>query len=114
MSEDNLTIIVLRDLQEKVSQMNRILVDVQIEVGATKSEMKASFSTLRGDLNRVETKVDLANERLEVVEHTVNDAASQIVFLGRRETNIEKRHDKAIADLRERVKALEDQAKEES
>jgi hypothetical protein len=44
------------------------------------------------------------NSRLEIVEHTVHDAETQILWLGR---YVKNHQDSAIEDLRNRVAKLE-------
>ena len=62
---------------------------------------------LTGEVRGLTGEVRRTNERLDVVEHTVNDAAAQIVLLGR---YIKNKHETAIDDLRERVSRLEAKA----
>jgi hypothetical protein len=45
-------------------------------------------------------RLDQTNARLEVVEHTVRDAAGQLVILTRYIKNVVDRHDASIVDLR--------------
>jgi len=80
-----------------------ILREIRDATRSNTEELRAVKDELRGTNERL----DVTNQRLTVVEHTVNDAAGQIVLLGRYITN---RHEAAIDDLRERVTRLEAKA----
>ena len=98
MSESEITATILREIRD--------------ELRATKTELKAEFkaeihglsSKLDTGLAGLRTELQTTNARLEVVEHTVADAAAQIVFLAR---YVKNHHEAAIEDLRDRVTRLE-------
>jgi hypothetical protein len=78
-----------------------LLREIRDELRSNRIELKAEISEMRTELT---SKLDITNARLEVVEHTVNDAASQIAFLGR---YLKNRTVADIDDLKLRVSKLE-------
>lgn len=84
-----------------------ILRQIRDEIVTTRTELRGELRDLRTELkaeiHEVKTELEVTNMRLEVVEHTVRDAAAQIVVI----TRYIKSRDSAIEDLRERVTRLE-------
>lgn len=96
MTDSDLTLSILREIRDAVVTTNARIDDTNVELRAMKSEM----IEVKGELR-------VTNARLEVVEHTVKDAAGQIVMLAR---YVKNKHETAIDDLRERVTRLEAKA----
>jgi chromosome segregation ATPase len=91
-----------------------ILREIRDEIRATNTRLDTTNERLETTNERLETtierldvtieRLDMTNERLSLVEHTVSDAAGQIVLLAR---YVKNKHESAIDDLRERVTRLE-------
>jgi prefoldin subunit 5 len=81
-----------------------ILREIRDELRSTKTELKAELHELGVGLGEVKAELQTTNARLAVVEHTVADAATQIVFVAR---YVKNNHEAAIEDLRTRVTRLE-------
>jgi hypothetical protein len=94
--DNELTLEILRDIRDGVRATNERL-DV------TNQRLDVTNERLDGTNQRL----DVTNERLGAVEHTVRDLAEQMLMTTRYIKNSTRRHDDAIADLDERVTALE-------
>jgi uncharacterized coiled-coil DUF342 family protein len=99
-TDSDLTHAILREIRDAVQTTNSRLDETNVELRTVKTEL----IELKGE---VRERLDIANERLAVVEHTVKDAAGQIVMLAR---YVKNKHETAIDDLRERVTRLEAKA----
>ena len=84
-----------------------ILREIRDEIRAVNTNLSAKIDGTNHRLDETNHRLDETNQRLEVVEHTVNDAATQIVLLAR---YVKNKHEKAIDDLQERVSQLEAKA----
>lgn len=84
-----------------------ILREIRDEIRTTRTELKAEIRGTNDRLDHTNTRLDVTNARLEVVEHTVKDAAGQLVLVTRYLKNVTDRHDEAIDELRDRVEHLE-------
>ncbi len=93
MTDSDLTLSILREIRDAVVATNSRIDGTNIELRAMKTELK--------------DELRVTNARLEIVEHTVKDAAGQIVMLAR---YVKNKHETAIDDLRERVTRLEAKA----
>ncbi len=93
MTDSDLTLSILREIRDAVVATNSRIDDTNLELRAMKTELK--------------DELRVTNARLEAVEHTVQDAAGQIVMLAR---YVKNKHETAIDDLRERVTRLEAKA----
>jgi chromosome segregation ATPase len=93
MIESEVTITLLREIRDEI-RTNRT--ELKAEIVELRTELKTEIGELRSTL-------EVTNERLAIVERTVNDAATQIVFLGR----YINRTDNDIDDLKIRVSKLE-------
>lgn len=96
MTDSDLTLSILREIRDAVVTTNARIDDTNVELRAMKTEL----TEVKGELRQT-------NARLEIVEHTVKDAAGQIVMLAR---YVKNKHETAIDDLRERVTRLEAKA----
>jgi hypothetical protein len=74
-------------------------------------EIRDELREIRGEVKITNERVDVlterqgeTNHRLEVVEHTVADAAQQILLLAR---YVKNKHEAGLDELRERVTRLE-------
>lgn len=92
MTDSDLTVAILREIRDEVRGTNSRLDQTNSRIDQTNS------------------RFDQTNARLEVVEHTVLDAAGQLVILTRYVKNVVDRHEDAIEDLRDRVDVLESSA----
>ena len=99
MTDSDLTVSILREIRDATRSHTDELRGVRGLTGEVRG--------LTGEVRGLTGEVRRTNERLDVVEHTVNDAAAQIVLLGR---YIKNKHETAIDDLRERVSRLEAKA----
>jgi hypothetical protein len=94
MAEPDLTATILRQIRD--------------EIVTTRTELRGELHELRSELKtelrELKSELELTNARLEVVEHTVRDAAAQITVLT---GYVRTKQDVAIEDLRERVSKLE-------
>jgi chromosome segregation ATPase len=88
----------------------RIMTDMfesEVTIGLLREirdEIKANRVELKSEIGELRSTLEVTNERLAIVEQTVNDAATQIVFVGR---YIKNRTDVDIDDLKVRVSKLE-------
>ena len=94
MSDADLTTTILRQIRDEI-------VTTRTEL---RGEIKELRTELKGEIRELKAELEITNSRLEVVEHTVRDAAAQIVV---RTRHVRNRQDVAIEDLRERVTRLE-------
>lgn len=78
-----------------------ILRQIRDEIIATRTELKSELRETRAELK---AEISVTNERLTIVEHTVEHAALQI---GEFVQHIKTQHAGAIDDLRKRVTRLE-------
>ena len=81
-----------------------LLRDIRDELRTTRTDLTAGLNGVRAEVHELRDEQRITNERLAAVEHTVADAAAQIVFLGR---YVKNNHDRAIQDLQRRVSRLE-------
>jgi predicted nucleic acid-binding Zn-ribbon protein len=79
---------------------HKILREIRDEITTTRSELV----TTRTELG---ARIDVTNQRLQVVETTLQDLAAQQLPLTRYVKNVVDRHETSIDDLRERVVRLE-------
>jgi BMFP domain-containing protein YqiC len=85
----------------------KILTKIHDELRGLRADTNARFESLETRLEGVEAKLDVTNARLGVIEHTLVDFGTQVVFAGRVIKNVERCHDGELAELRERVSKLE-------
>jgi len=85
-----------------------ILRQIRDEIITTRTELKGEIGALRGELREtraeLKSEISVTNERLTIVEHTVEHAALQI---GEFVQHIKTQQAGAIDDLRKRVTRLE-------
>ena len=96
MTDSDLTHAILREIRDAVRATNTRLDTTNVEL-----------HTIKDELHTMKDELRVTNQRLGVIEHTVEDAAGQIVMLGR---YVKNKHETAIDDLRERVTRLEAKA----
>ena len=112
MVESEITIGLLREIRDELksnrielkAEISEMRIDLKSEIGGLRTEIKSEIGGLRTEIGELTSKLDVTNERLAVVERTVNDAATQIIFLGR---YVKNRADVDIDDLKLRVSKLE-------
>ncbi|HEV7557258.1 MAG TPA: hypothetical protein VGO00_17445 [Kofleriaceae bacterium] len=102
MVESEITIGLLREIRDEIKANG---VELKSEIGGLRSEVKSEIGGLRTEVGELRSTLEVTNERLAVVERTVNDAATQILFLGR---YVKNRTDVDIDELELRVSKLED------
>lgn len=78
----------------------QVLREIRDEIRATRTELKAEIAGTN-------ERLDTTNARLEVVEHTLSDLASQQVLAIRYMKNTFGRHQDELEELDDRVAALE-------
>ncbi|MEO6774088.1 MAG: hypothetical protein ABI467_13905 [Kofleriaceae bacterium] len=114
MADQDLTLHILGELRGEVrafrQDTTRQLGELRGEVG----ELRGEVGELRIAVLGLGDRVDVTNQRLEVIEHTMVDYGTQLVLLGRfaknttsRQGDEVARHGDEIADLRTRVEKLE-------
>ncbi len=97
MTDTELTHLILREIRDEIRAVNT---NLSAKIDGTNHRLDETNHRL----DETNHRLDETNQRLEVVEHTVNDAATQIVLLAR---YVKNKHEKAIDDLQERVSQLE-------
>lgn len=98
MAEADPTATILRQIRDEIIATRT---DLTGELRELRTELKGDLHDLRTELK---AELQITNARLEIVEHTVRDAAAQVVLVAR---YIKNKQDVAIDDLRERVSRLE-------
>lgn len=102
MSESEITATILREIRDELrATKTELKAEFKAEIHGLSSKLDTGLAGLRTELR---TGLETTNARLDVVEHTVADAAAQIVFLAR---YVKNHHEAAIEDLRARVTRLE-------
>ena len=93
-----------KNLSSRIDQTNARITALDKNLSSRIDQTNARIDTLdknlSGRIDETNARLDVTNTRLSVVETVVNEAAQQIVFLGRYVKN-------SIEDLRERVARLE-------
>jgi len=102
-TDSDLTHAILREIRDAVRATNTRLDTTNERLDTTNVELH----TIKDELHTMKDELRVTNQRLGVIEHTVEDAAGQIVMLGR---YVKNKHETAIDDLRERVTRLEAKA----
>ncbi len=98
MADADLTATILRQIRDEIIATRTGL---QGELRELRTELKGGFHDLRTELK---AELQVTNARLEIVEHTMRDAAGQVVMLTR---YIKNKQELAIEELRQRVTRLE-------
>jgi hypothetical protein len=93
MADADLTVTVLREIRDEIRGSNTRL-------DGTNTRIDHLEASLGG-------RIDETNNRLSLVEHTLQDLATQQVMLGRYVRNSSDRQETAVEDLRERVGLIE-------
>jgi chromosome segregation ATPase len=104
MTDSDLTVAILRDIRDRLDGTNSRLDTLTDAARMTNERLDQTNERL----DQTNERLDQMNQRLTVVEHTVSDAAGQIVLLAR---YVKNKHETAIDDLRERVTRLEAKAR---
>lgn len=103
MTDSDLTVAILREIRDEIRGTNSRLDHTNARLDQTNARLDQTVDRLDQTIGRL----DQTNSRFEVVEHTVLDAAGQLVILTRYVKNVVDRHEDAIEDLRDRVDVLE-------
>lgn len=91
-----------------------ILRQIRDEIVNTKTELKVEIAQLGARIDSVSdslgSRIDVTNERLAVVETTLQEFVGQHLMLTRYVGNMVTRHDSELDDLRGRVTRLEEKS----
>jgi hypothetical protein len=114
MTDSDLTLKVLVEMRDEMRATNKGVEGLRVEAHTVANELHAFRTDFNQRVERLEQHASVANERLDVIEHTLVDFGTQVVLLGRymknsvtRHDGDVERHDEEIADLRTRVEKLE-------
>ena len=95
------------DLTLKIVQQIHETTTKTVKLQVSVAGLTTDVAELKFDVAELKTEMVGVKERLTLVEHTVSDAAQQIVFAAKKINNNDRRHTRAIDELRERVARLE-------